>query len=237
MRGDGPMRGPRGCTARTKAGQPCHGQAVDGTDRCRMHAGRKLAEHKARGAVVVELRNWGLRETELRDPGEQMLRLVAQSSDRAEFYAALLQEAYEAAERLRDAAVPPTADQVPGQRPNPTDAERAATDLDRIFTTGGVAALIGYKYGAAGKDGNLYVAEEAIRGLVALENDERDRCARFCKMAVDAKIAERQVRLAEEHGRLVADVIRGALSDLGIDPGSPAALRVVSSRLRALAVA
>lgn len=224
------------CTGRRTDGQPCTQHAIRGTDRCANHAGRTKAEQKARGAVVLELRRWGLTgQDDLTDPGVTLLKLVTQSAQRADFYAGLLAEAYDAAERLAASEHPPTADQVPGQRPNATDAERAAEDLDRIFTTGGVAALISYKYGAAGKDGNLYAAEEALRGLVRLEAEERDRCAAFATKAVAAGLAERQVRLAEQQGALIAQVLRAALSDLGYDPADPKVARVVSTRLRSIA--
>lgn len=46
-------------------------------------------------------------------------------------------------------------------------AETARRDLDRIFTTGGVAALAGNTYGAA-KDVGVYVPWQEIRGLADL---------------------------------------------------------------------
>jgi phosphoenolpyruvate synthase/pyruvate phosphate dikinase len=57
-------------------------------------------------------------------------------------------------------------------------AETARRDLDRIFNTGGVAAVVGTTYGAA-KDVGVYVIREAIRGLADLEGKERERCGNF----------------------------------------------------------
>ena len=57
---------------------------------------------KAKAAVRAELLGWGLGDTTV-DPGEVLLRLVTQSAARAERYAMLLEEAYEAAERLKQA--------------------------------------------------------------------------------------------------------------------------------------
>jgi hypothetical protein len=101
----------------------------------------------------------------------------------------------------------------------------------------GVAALIGHKIGAAGKDGVLYEAEEAIRGLVQLEAMERDRCARFAKTAIDAGIAERQVTLAERQGALIADVLRAVLADpeLGLSAEQRKAVPNVARRHLAIA--
>jgi hypothetical protein len=64
-------------------------------------------------------------------------------------------------------------------------AETARRDLDRIFNTEGVAALVGNTYGAA-KDVGVYVSGEAIRGLADLEAKDRERCANFATKAVAA---------------------------------------------------
>ena len=57
--------------------------------------------------------------------------------------------------------------EAPGDE-NADTAETARRDLDRIFNTGGVAALVGNTYGAA-KDVGVYVTGEAIRGLLILK--------------------------------------------------------------------
>lgn len=241
MRTESPVRGPNGCTSRAKTtGELCKGQAIEGLDRCRMHVGKSGAQARAEGAVVIELRNWGLTgHDELADPGVTLLRLVTQSAQRVELYSSLLAQAYDAAERLHGATVrdlDPADDELPGHADTGTDRERALLDLQRVFTTGGVGALIGVKWGAAGKDGELYQAEEAIRGLVGLEAAERERCAGFAAKAVAAGLAERQVRLAEQQAALVADAIRAVLTDLGHELSDPAVMAVVSTRLEALAV-
>ena len=114
-----------------------------------------------------------------------LLRLVSQSARRVERYSALLAEAYEAAERLKQAQ---DAQQLVTDGSDVTNAsrEQAAMDLERIFNLGGVAALVGYKYGAAGKEGDIYATGEAIRGLAELEAEERDRCANFAGKAINA---------------------------------------------------
>lgn len=199
---------------RNKDGSPCGQPVVKGTQTCKMHSGVTLAKLKAKGAVVVELKNWGLGDTKI-DPGEVLLRLVTQSAARVDLYSALLQEAFEAAGRLRVAERDATRD-VPGAG---ADAERARQDLDRIFNQGPVAVLIGHTY-AATKDGDIYATGEKLRGLVELEADERDRCANFAARAVAAGLAERQVRLAEQQGALMASLYRGALDDADLDPES-----------------
>jgi hypothetical protein len=67
--------------------------------------------------------------------------------------------------------------------------------------------LIGDAWGEGGKQG------EYIRGMVALESTERDRCANFCRLAIAAGLAERQVKLAERQGALMAELLREVLAD------------------------
>lgn len=138
------------------------------------------------------------------DPGETLLRLLAQSWARVGLYSRLLEAAY-------------------GGDPS----------FPAEFAGAGVAALIGHKYDLD-SDGNPVAVEEAVRGLAKLEGDERDRCARFAKLALDAGIAERQVALAEAFGAGIASVVRAVLSDLGVAVDEPAVLPVVARRLRAL---
>jgi hypothetical protein len=144
--------------------------------------------------------SWGLGDTNV-DPGEVLLRLVTQSAARAERYAMLLEEAYEAAERLKQAHDAGAQIEAPGDELADT-AETARRDLDRIFNTGGVAALVGNTYGAA-KDVGVYVNGEVIRGLADLEAKERERCANFATKAIAAGLAERTVRVAERQGQLM----------------------------------
>lgn len=69
--------------------------------------------------------------------------------------------------------------------------------------------------------------------------------SRLSKAVLDAGVDERRVRISEQQGQLVASVLRLALSDLAgmvargelrtVDPGQPAVMRVLASRLRELA--
>lgn len=49
--------------------------------------------------------------------------------------------------------------------------------------------------------------------LMRLWNDERDRVARIAKAALDAGVAERQVRLAEQYGEQLARLLTGIFDD------------------------
>jgi hypothetical protein len=104
---------------------------------CRYHGGG--AQHvKVKAAVQAELLGWGLGDSTV-DPGEVLLRLVTQSAARAEGYAMLLEEAHETAERLKRAFDTGALEIDQGKEM----ADTAGEDLDRIFNTGGVAALVG----------------------------------------------------------------------------------------------
>lgn len=83
-----------------------------------------------------------------------------------------------------------------------------------------VETLIGTVKRGAGKDGHIFDSEEAVRGLVMLEGQERDRAAKFAKLAIDAGIADRIVRLEEAKAAEVVAMIRRVLLALGLDPTS-----------------
>lgn len=63
-------------------------------------------------------------------------------------------------------------------------------------------------------------ARAAINLWVKLYQEERDRLVRVAKAAIDAGVAERQVRLAEAQAQQLAQVIRAILTDLGHDLGT-----------------
>lgn len=65
-----------------------------------------------------------------------------------------------------------------------------------------------------------------------LWTEERRQLAKFAAMCVSAGVAERQVRLAEQQGALIADVIRKVLGDpeLGLSPEQQRAGRAVAGR-------
>lgn len=206
MQVEAPMRpaGGRLCGGRRKNGEACGGAAITGTDRCRMHAGRRGRAAKAAGAVAREVSAWGLTD-ETVDPAETLLRLLAQSRRRADLYADLLQKAFD-----------------------------GDPDFPAELGGAGLSALVGHKY-ALTRDGDPVAVEEAVRGLAELEAAERDRCARFAKLALDAGIAERQVRLAEQQGAMVADVIDRVLAALGLSDEQRALVpTVVPRELRAV---
>lgn len=138
---------------------------------------------RKKAAVRAELARWGLGDTTV-DPGEVLLRLVSQSAARVEFLSGLLQEQYDRVEAGEESTTLP---------------KRLAVFVGRTF--------------ALNRDGQPVPVSEAIRALVQLEGEERDRCSNFAAKAVAAGLAERQVRLAERQGALIADVLRAVLGD------------------------
>lgn len=106
-------------------------------------------------------------------------------------------------------------------------AQRYAAELEDLVAESESLrkALIGEAWGEFGQVG------EYVRGLAQLEAAERDRCANFATKAIAAGLAERQVRLAERQGAVMAEVIRRILADLGVADG-PQVAQVVSTRLR-----
>lgn len=88
-------------------------------------------------------------------------------------------------------------------------AERYAAEIEELVSESETLrkALVSQAYGEFGPTG------EFIRGLVVLEAQERDRLSTFASRAIAAGLAERQVRLAERQGALIADVLRKVMGD------------------------
>lgn len=224
------------CHAKTVAGNPCKQYAIRGGTVCAKHGGR-AKQVRAKAAVRAELQAWGLGDTNV-DPGEVLLKLVSQSAARAGRYARLLEEAYDAAERLK--AAHEAEELFETAELDDDEAERAAVqvardDLKRIFNSGGVAALVGHTYDSS-KDGGIFATGEAIRGLAQLEAAERDRCANFAAKAVAAGLATRQVELAERQGALMAQVVLAVFEELDLtDEQREAVPDVLERHLRLVA--
>jgi len=65
--------------------------------------------------------------------------------------------------------------------------------------------------------------------------DERDRLARTSKMALDAGVAEKTIRMQERYAELLAQLISGILGDLALNPRQQRqAPEIVKRRLLAL---
>jgi len=187
---------PKKCSSPRSDGQPCQSYPIDGADVCHKHGGR--VPQVARVALVrAEVARWKLPDS-TDDPGEVLLRLLTQSRRRADMYAGMLGEAYEAAE-LDDIVGTPIGS--PG---------------NQWKMPPGVKALIGHKYALDPLGGPAVPIAEAIRGLVDLEGIERDRCANFATKAIAAGLAERTVRIQESQAAQAQAALMAGLDYAGI---------------------
>lgn len=90
-------------------------------------------------------------------------------------------------------------------------------------------ALVGDRLIQDPDSGRVTKIDEYVRAMALIEAQERDRAARFAKMAIEAGLAERQVRLAERQGALIEQVLVAAFEHLGLTVeqrrAAPAAIR------------
>ncbi|MGH3376011.1 MAG: hypothetical protein ACRDP6_14830 [Actinoallomurus sp.] len=238
-RPDGPARGGATwceehnrweCTRHVKAtrgGGRCHGPAIIGVDRCRMHGGKRADQLKAEGEAVTA---WSARGGEVSIvPAEAVLGMLQMSWLRASVYAELLEQqvAVAQASAVREPAVLETVGEAYG-----VVLEHEA---DGAPPVGPGTGLVGHTYSGV-KDIGIFATGEAIRGLTQLEAAERDRCVKYAKTAHDMGIADRQIKLAEEQGALLAGVIGRVLDALDLTPGQRELVATVVPReLRAVA--
>ena len=183
------------CTKRrSKERGTCHQAAVRGTDACRNHGGHSLEVLKAKGeARITAWSALGAPEgAKTLDSGMAVLGMLQMTWLRAAAYGELLRQQADK-EGLSGA-------EVDGGEPGDT------------------TGLIGYRYGAAGKDGTIYAVSEEVRALVALEAAERDRVVKYAKTAHDMGISERLTGLAERWGDVVVTRIMLVLDALNLTP-------------------
>jgi hypothetical protein len=211
---------------RRKDGGPCGALIVAGTTTCARHAGVPQFKVVAEGEIRLEIRKWmvdGHDGTNLDLPA-LLLQLVAYWRWKLNEYGRLLGEAYEAAERLRQAhqAGELLTTEATVERDDEGNItfespaiQAARADLDRIFTTGGVAALIGYKYDAD-RHGRVFPVQESVRGLQRLHDEASDRYAKYIGLAMDKGVAERAIRLAESQGALMTVFVTRVFDRLGM---------------------
>lgn len=187
------------CTKNRSRGRgPCHGPAVRGTDACKIHGGHTAKVLQAKGQARINA--WSAigqaPDSGAIDSSAAVLGMLQQSWMRAHLYGALLQ----------------------------AQVERDGTD--EVALEGGEAekanGLIGYRFGAAGKDGNIYAVSEEARALVGLEAAERDRVVKYAKVAHDMGISERMTSLAERWGDVVVSRIMLIIAGLNLTPDQEA---------------
>ena len=182
------------CTKQRSRGRGvCHGPAIRGTDACKIHGGVSRAVAKAKGEARITA--WSAIGDSVNAISAPMavLGVLQMSWLRLAAYSELLrrQVVTEGSEGDNDLYDP--------QNPNRSNT-----------------GLIGYRYGAAGKDGNIFAQSEEARALVVLESAERDRVVKYAKVAHDMGISDKLLSLAEKWGDLVATRITLMLDALDL---------------------
>lgn len=187
------------CTKNRSRGRgPCHGAAVRGTDGCTLHGGHSKEVAKAKGLARISA--WSAvgqaADGQGIDSSAAVLGMLQQSWLRANLYGALLR----------------------------AQVEKDGTD--EVGLEGGEAeranGLIGYRFGAAGKDGTIYAVSEEARALVALEAAERDRVVKYAKTAHDMGISDRMTAMAERWGDAVVSRVILIIQGLNLTPDQEA---------------
>lgn len=180
---------------RSKTPGPCHAPAVRGLNACRRHCGHRGPVAVAKGQAVITA--WTAigrpAEGEAIDSAAAVLGMLQQSWLRAAAYSQLLQ----------------------GQ------VEKDGTDeagIDDEMPVTKANGLIGFRYGAAGKDGHIYAVSEEARALVALESAERDRVVKYAETAHKMGISERMTSMAEKWGDVVVNRIMVVIAGLNLTP-------------------
>lgn len=113
--------------------------------------------------------------------------------------------------------------------------ERQVADADTARGVGAGEGLVGHTFSASPSVG-VYESGEAVRGLTKLEEGERDRCVRFAKTAHEMGVADREIRLAEAQGALLAGAISRILDALELTQSQRLLVQTVVPReLRAIA--
>lgn len=131
---------------------------------------------------------------------EVYARLTAVAVARAEFYGSILAQLYE---RHRDGYT-------------------ANNDFDDQVP--GLGAIIGHTFSGDGMGGTIAIGE-AVRALVALERDERDRAARLAKEGIRLGLEAKQVDVMRTYGRTVVESMRQLAQELGVSWTDPATRR------------
>lgn len=176
---------------RTKGRGPCHKPAIRGTDTCDIHGGLRREVLKARGQATISAWSAVGKPGQVIEASAAVMGMLQQSWLRANLYSNLLHQ-----QVLKEG----------GEGAEIVSAE----DPDNP------SGLIGYRYGAAGKDGHIYAVSEEARGLVMLEAQERDRCVKYAKTAHDMGISDKLIGMAERWGDQVISKIMAVLAGLAL---------------------
>lgn len=136
---------------------------------------------------------------------ETFARLAAIAMARAEFYGQMLADLYARYDEDGARAV--------------FDEDAETGDEYYPGDGNGFRALIGDVYSVS-KEGGAVAVGEAIRALVKLEAEERDRAADLAYKGIRVGIEAKQVDVMRSYGRTVVAAIRAMCTELGVDWGA-----------------
>lgn len=195
---------------RTKGRGQCHNRAISGTKACTAHSGKKRSVVKIEGRARLQAHKnaqitaWNaMGEAPTVDHKQVALATLQMSWMRLAMYSELVRRQVSA-----EGDIPP----VPVD-----DGETLELDEDGEILPS-TSGLIGYEYGAAGKEGRIFAKSEQVRALVRLESEERDRVMRYTKQCHDMGISDRLTSMAEKWGDIVANRITKLLTALNLTP-------------------
>ena len=110
-------------------------------------------------------------------------------------------------------------------------------ELEEAEAVGPVQTSRPLKEEKGAENREIYVTEfgpPALHIWIKVRHEAMDRLAKYSKAALDAGIAERQVKVAEAQALLMAEAVRGILEDLGV-ANHPKAPKIVRSHLERVA--
>lgn len=131
----------------------------------------------------------------------------------------------------------------------PREVDPHTALLEEVYRSAGHVAWLGTRIAELGEDDLVWgstkeVAEEGFAGAsvkrteaaavnvwLRLYKEERAHLVSVCKTAIDCGIAERQVKLAEGQGQMLADVIERVFAELGVDVTATAVRETVRRHL------
>lgn len=114
----------------------------------------------------------------------------------------------------------------------PRTVDPATAMLEEVYRSAGTVAFLGSIVAKLEQDGLIDGAAPSV--WVRMFNDERKHLAQVSRSTVDAKIAERNVKVVEMLGGHLVVFARALTAALGHDPDDPQIREIVSQQFRAL---
>lgn len=210
------------CTARSKrSGNQCGRAKAPGASVCHMHGGKapQVAARARRRAAELEAHAAAERMVAVAgvdaDPIEHLVDSLLRTAALVAVYGAMVADLDAAAARDLEATRRDTRGEL-----GYTEASEDSHDELRVVAKDRLLGLD--RHGAA----QLHPFVVEYHRLIEVR-------AKLAKMAIDAGVAERQVRMAEKTGAMIVEVLKLSLVELGVEV-TPAVAETVGRHLRAV---